>query len=74
MFAQTNEDWKAFDFINYLSNITNKNIQDIMLELVESAMTGKILSKENRDIICYVLFHSTFPISDEKIEEWELIK
>ena len=69
MFATNQQGWNTFDMVNTLSNLPN-NVKDIFIEIIRSAMTGKKLTQENKDILAYACYHSTLPIEDEEVLNW----
>ena len=64
---------KSFNLTFALSNLPN-NVKDIFIEIIRSAMTGKELTQENKDILAYACYHSTLPIEDEEVLSWSISK
>ena len=64
---------KSFHLTNVLSNLPN-NVKDIFIEIIRSAMTGKELTQETKDILAYACWHSTLPIEDEDVLNWSISK
>ena len=64
---------KSFNLTFALSNLPN-NVKNIFIEIIRSAMTGKELTQKNKDILTYVCYHSTLPISDEEVLSWSISK
>ena len=64
---------KSFNLTNTLSNLPN-NVKNIFIEIIRSAMTGKELTQENKDILAYACYHSTLPIEDEEVLSWNISK
>jgi len=64
---------KSFNLTNTLSNLPN-NVKNIFIEIIRSAMTGKELTQENKDILAYACYHSTLPIEDEEVLSWSISK
>jgi len=64
---------KSFNLTFALSNLPN-NVKDIFTEIINSAMTGKELNQENKDILAYACYHSTLPIEDEEVLNWGISK
>jgi len=64
---------KSFNLTNALSNLPN-NVKNIFVEIIRSAMTGKELTQENKDILAYACWHSTLPIEDEDVLNWSISK
>jgi len=64
---------KSFNLTNALSNLPN-NVKDIFVEIIRSAMTGKELTQENKDILAYACYHSILPIDDEEVLSWSISK
>jgi len=62
---------KSFNLTFALSNLPN-NVKNIFIEIIRSAMTGKELTQENKDILAYACWHSTLPISDEEVLNWSI--
>ena len=60
---------KSFNLTFALSNLPN-NVKDIFIEIIRSAMTGKELTQENKDMLAYACYHSTLPIDDEEVLGW----
>jgi len=71
MFATNKQGWDTFDMVNVLSNLPN-NVKDIFIEIIRSAMTGKELTQENKDMLAYACYHSTLPIEDEEVLSWSI--
>ena len=64
---------KSFNLTFALSNLPN-NVKNIFIEIIRSAMTGKELTQENKDILAYACYHSTLPIEDEEVLSWSISK
>jgi len=64
---------KSFNLTNTLSNLPN-NVKDIFIEIIRSAVTGKELTQETKDILAYACYHSTLPIDDEEVLNWSISK
>jgi len=64
---------KSFNLTFTLSNLPN-NLKDIFIEIIRSAMTGKELNQETKDILAYACYHSILPISDEEVLSWSISK
>ena len=64
---------KSFNLTFALSNLPN-NVKDIFIEIIRSAMTGKELTQETKDILAYACWHSTLPIEDEDVLNWSISK
>ena len=62
---------KSFNLTFALSNLSN-NVKDIFIEIIRSAMTGKELTQETKDILTYACYHSTLPIDDEEVLSWSI--
>jgi len=60
---------KSFNLTFALSNLPN-NVKNIFIEIIRSAMTGKELTQENKDMLAYACYHSTLPIDDEEVLSW----
>ena len=69
MFATDDQGWDSFDLTNDLSNLSDRT-KLILTEIIQSAMTGKQLSKRTKEILCYACYHSTLPIDDEEVLKW----
>jgi len=64
---------KSFNLTNALSNLPN-NVKNIFIEIIRSAVTGKELTQETKDILAYACYHSTLPIDDEEVLNWSISK
>ena len=64
---------KSFNLTFALSNLPN-NVKDIFIEIIRSAVTGKELTQETKDILAYACYHSTLPIDDEEVLNWSISK
>jgi len=64
---------KSFNLTFALSNLPN-NVKDIFIEIIRSAMTGKELTQETKDMLAYACYHSTLPIEDEEVLNWSISK
>ena len=62
---------KSFNLTFALSNLPN-NVNNIFIEIIRSAMIGKELTQENKDILAYACCHSTLPIEDEEVLSWSI--
>ena len=69
MFATDDKGWAEFEMVGILSNLSDRS-KPIFTEIINSAMTGKQLSQRTKEILCYACYHSTLPISDEKVLKW----
>ena len=64
---------KSFNLTNALSNLPN-NVKNIFIEIIRSAMTGKELAQENKNMLAYACYHSTLLIDDEEVLSWSISK
>ena len=62
---------KSFNLTFVLSNLPN-NVKNIFIEIIRSAMTGKELTQETKDMLAYACYHSTLPIDDEEVLSWSI--
>jgi len=69
MFATDQQGWDTFDMAGVLSNLSD-SMKSIFAEIIRSAMTGKELSQEIKDILIYACYHSTLPFDDEEVLSW----
>jgi len=69
MFATDQQGWDTFDLANVLSNLPD-SMKPMFVKIIRSAMTGKELNQEIKDVLTYAYYHSTLPIDDEEVLSW----